>query len=407
EDGFTGLTIQQIDFFNHIDLSLREIANIYENQMNLTVDKVDKKAQGILATVDKMVYNCSKALLSPQMQQMAYEAKAIFNSLPFVDNRPKLTAFFPTFVAPSSREFGILIKCVGNFPALPRSKVKPILHFNGTEYPSIRNQPDIAFSIPLHDLFPLGGSSVHGIRSASFDVTIPYQDSWFWNTFWPSQPFYHYQGSVYLLPESPGKITIHYTRMREDVERDTIKSDEFKQNSRGIHRGGEGKTMTKPHTLQAKPGWKIVPESVQFHVIDSRGEREHLDTFKNKWEKHLVTPEQATYLVTTHYYGADGGKHAGKIRFKISADIVRTHPVTETIKKEYALKWGETMAIDESKGSWVIHFDSFDGFHHEVPGYGGCRFLRVQSFGGKPVIVMDAPEQVTSNYLLSNEQAGG
>jgi hypothetical protein len=402
-EGFSGLTIQQIDFFTHIDLALQDIANIYENQMKLTVEKVDKKAQSILAAVDKMVYNCNKALLSPQMQQMAYEAKAVFNSLPFVDNRPKLTAFFPVFVAPSNREFDILIKCLGNFPALPNSSVKPVLYFNGKEYPSIRNQPDITFSIPLHDLFPLGGNSVHRIRSASFDVTIPYQDNWFWSTFWPSQPFYHYQGSVYLLPESPGKVTIYYTKIREVEERDSIKSDEFKQNSRSI--GVEGKTMTKPYTLQAKPGWKIVPETVQFHIIESRGDREHLDTLKNKWEKHLVTPEEVTYLVTTHHYG--DGRHCGKILFIITADLVRTHPVEETIKEEFVLKWGESIVIDESKGSWVIRFDSFDGLHNEISGYGKSRFFRVEPSGGKPVIAIDAPEQVTSNYLLSNEQAGG
>ncbi|HUD02266.1 MAG TPA: hypothetical protein VMR37_08045 [Rhabdochlamydiaceae bacterium] len=405
-EGFSGLTIQQIELFRHIDLSLDGIRNIYESQMHLTVDKVDKKAQALLASVDKIVHGWTRELLSPEMQRLAYEVKAVIHSLPVIDTRPKVTAFFPTFVAHSDKASNVLIKCVGNFPVLSNSEVRPTLRFNQKEYPAIHSQPEIAFSIPVHELFPLGGNSAHGIRTASFDVKIPYDEKWFWSLLWPSKAFYHYQGSIYLLPESPGKITIHYTKMRKIEEKETIITTEHIQNSREIAGGGAGHSLIKePYTLKAKAGWKIVPGTVQFHVIESKGSKEDSESRKNRWQLHEVTPEQATYLVTTHTY--DPIEHCGKIRFKISADISRTHLVEETIKKEYALKWGETLAIDESKGSWVIHFDSFDGFHHEVPGYGGCRFLRIQSFGGKPVIVMDAPEQVTSHYLLSNNHAGG
>src|SRR4051812_11235038 len=52
-EGFSGLTIQQIELFKHIDLSLDGIKNAYKSQMHLTVDKVDDKAQALLANVDK------------------------------------------------------------------------------------------------------------------------------------------------------------------------------------------------------------------------------------------------------------------------------------------------------------------------------------------------------------------
>jgi hypothetical protein len=397
-DGFSGLTIQQIELFRHIDLSLDGIKNAYESQMHLTVDKVDKKAQALLASVDKIVYGWTRELLSPEMQRLAYEAKAVIHSLP-LDNRPKVTAFFPTFVAPSNREFNVLIKCVGNFPVLSNSKVKPTLMFNQKEYTAIHTQPEIAFSIPLHELFPEDGNSEHGIRTASFDVKIPYDESWFWAHFWSSESFYHYQGSICLLPKSPGKITIHYTQMREVDEFDTITTGERIQNSREIGGGGVGHSQIEnPHSLKTKLGWKIVPETVNFDLIESKGKKENSESRKNRWHRHEVTPEQATYLVTTHTY--DPIKHCGKIRFRISADVTRTHLVKETTTEEHILKWGESKAIDESNGSWVVHFDSFDGLHNETSGYGKSRFFRVEPSGGKPVISIDAPEQVSSHFLL-------
>ncbi len=399
-EGFSGLTVQQIELFSHIDLSLVGIKNVYESQMHLTVDKVDQKAQALLASLDKIIHDWNEKLLSPDMQRLAYEAKAVISSLPVIDTRPKVTAFFPTFVAPSNREFNVLIKCVGNFPVLSNSEIRPTLVFNQKEYTSIHNQPEIAFSIPVHELFPLAGNSMHGIRTASFDVKIPYDETWFWSFLWRPKAFYHYQGSIYLLPESPGKITIHYTKMKEVEEREMIISDQRIQNSREIAGGGSGHSLIKqPHSLKTKPGWKIVPDTVQFHVDESKGKKEDSESRKNRWELHEVTPEQATYLVTTHTY--DPIEHCGKIRFRISADISRTHLVKETTREEYVKKWGESIIIDESKGSWVIHFDSFDGLHNEIPGYGRSRFFRVESFGGKPVISIDSPEQVSSHFLLA------
>lgn len=310
-DGFSGLTVQQIDFFNHVDLSLQGVKNIYEAEMNLTVDKVDQKAQAILASVDTIVHNWTRELINPQMQQLVYEARAIVNSLPFVDHRPRLTTFSPTLVAPSSKPFNILIRCIGNFPSFPDSKARPTLHFNQKEYLSIRNQPDIAFAVPLHDLFPLGGNSMHGIRSASFEVKIPYADQSYWSYFLslfrPSEACDIYQGSISLLPESPGKITIYYTKMKKVEEKETIVSEEYRQSSRPEDVGENmgfyfGFPLKKLYTLQAKAGWKIVPESVQFHVKSNKGAKENVEALKNKWNLHEVTPEKATYQVTTHYY---------------------------------------------------------------------------------------------------------
>jgi hypothetical protein len=399
-EGFSGLTVQQIELFRHIDLALDGISNVYKKQMHLTVDKVDDQAQRLLAGVDKIVHGWTRELLSPEMQRLAYEARAVFNSVPAIDTRPKLTAFFPTFVAPSNRESNVLIKCVGNFPVLSNSEVRPTLWFNQKEYPSIHSQPEIAFSIPLHELFPLGGNSTHGIRSASFDVKIPYEENSFWSSFWPSKTFYHYQGSIYLLPESPGKITIHYTKMKEVGKREKHMSGEFIQNSREIAGGGAGHSLIKqPHSLKTKPGWKIVPDSVQFHVVESKGRAESSDSRRNSWQLHEVTPEQATYLVTTHTY--EPITHCGKLRFKISADIARTYLVEETTAEEHVKKWGESIIIDDSKGSWVIHFDSFDGLHHEISGYGRSRFFSVEPSGGKTRLLIDAPERVSSNFVLS------
>jgi hypothetical protein len=399
-EGFSGLTIQQIELFSHIDLSLVSIKNVYESQMNLTVDKVDKKAQEFLASLDKVVYGWKRELLSPEMQRLAYEAKAVLNSLPFIDSRPKVTAFSPVFVAPSSREFNILIKCFGNFPVLSNSEVRPSLVLNQNEYSSIYNQPEIAFSIPLYDLFPLGGNSTHGIRTASFDVKIPYDENWFWSRVWPSKTSYNYQGAIYCLPESPGKVTIHYTKLREEEEIDMITSDQKWQNSREIEGGGSGCSLIKqPHSLKTKVGWKIVPDTVQFHVDENKGKKKNSISLKNKWELYEDTPEQVTYLVTTHTY--DPIEHCGKIRFRISATISRTYLVKETTKEEHVLKWGESVVIDESKGSWVIHFDSFDGLHNEISGYGRSRFFRVEPSGGNPMLSIDAPEQVSSHFLLA------
>ncbi len=398
-DGFSGLTLQQIEFFNHVDLSLQGLKNIYETEMNLTVEKVDKKAQAILATVDKMVHHCTRELLSPQMQELAYAARATVHSLPFVSDKPILTAFFPVFVAPT-RHADILIKCVGKFPALPESKTTPTLHFNERTYHSISNQPEIRFSVPLHDLFPLGGNSVHGIRKASFDVEIPFESTSLLSYVLPSETSYHYQGSIYLLPEFPGRITIHYTKLRMEEKHEVIKSPNIIQNSRDSN-GGEGRSIiNRIHTLKTKAGWKIVPGTVHFNILENKGER-------SKWELHQVTSEQATYHVTTRRYsiGHKNYNHCGKIIFNISATISQSYPVVEKTKEEHFLKWGESIIIDESKGNWEIHFDSFDGLHNEIPGYGVSKFLRVQSFGGKPVLTIDPPEQVTSHFLLSNNPA--
>ena len=85
--------------------------------------------------------------------------------------------------------------------------------------------------------------------------------------------------------------------------------------------------------------------------------------------------------------------------------ISRTLLVKETTTEEHTLNWGESMVIDESKGSWVVHFDSFDGLYNEIPGYGRSRFISVDPSGGKPVLSIDASEQVTSHFLLSQEQS--
>jgi hypothetical protein len=191
--------------------------------------------------------------------------------------------------------------------------------------------------------------------------------------------------------------------MKEQVETDTITSDEYIQNSRSFGVGGEGRTLQKLYTLHTRQGWKIVPESVKFDAIASKGDKEHNITLKNRWELHQVNSDQFSYMVTTHNYAPKD--HCGKVRFKLSATISRPRPVEEKNQEEHWLKWGESRVIDESKGSWVVHFESFEGIRNEVPGYGISRFFKVQSFGGKPVLSIDPPEQVTSHFIFSSDHA--
>ena len=191
--------------------------------------------------------------------------------------------------------------------------------------------------------------------------------------------------------------------MKDQVETDTITSDEYVQNSRSFRVGVEGRTLTKLYTLHTRPGWKIVPESVKLSPIESKGDKEHNSALKNRWELHQVNSDQFSYMVTTHNYAPKD--HCGKVRFKLSATISRLRPVEEKNQEEHWLKWGESRIIDESKGSWIVHFESFDGIRNEVPGYGGSRFFKVQPFGGLFVFLFVLFVWVTSHFLLSGVHA--
>jgi hypothetical protein len=385
--GFSGMSMQRIELFNAINLQLQNFTVVYADMLDLTVKKIGKEASSQLYQIDTIVHDLTKEVTGPEMQKQISKLAGIALNLPLLKDIPRLVAFFPTFVAPSGGNYNVLIECAGTFPTIPGStrRLKPILLVGEKKFFCIQNPSlKIHFSVPFNDLFPQDEKPSTTMRMTSFTVRIPYiEKGWIYN----SATLYEFKGSVTLLPDSPGKVVLQFTKFKEIIETKEISSHSYIQNSR---KNGLNKTLeNQPYTLSTELGWQIVPGSQEFLADENKGDRKTA-----AWSLASVQPSHVTYLVSTFHY--DPPKHCDKLTFHVTAIVSRTFKTTETSTEEVSLKWGDSITIDPSKGDFTASYVCFDGTTTALQPNTFEKYVTLAMRDGKSILSAKAPEYIAS-----------
>ncbi len=391
--GFSGISMQRVEFFNALNLQLQNFTVAYADMLDMTVDKISRSAANALFQMDTMVHDWARELTGPKMEKQVAELKGIALSFPLVKDSPKVTAFFPVFVAPTKENCNVQIECIGQFPSVDgdRADLRPSISIRGKKFEYIQNPSlKIYFSVPFDTLFSREEKPSNMMQTTSFTVRIPYlQKGWVCN----GVVNYDFQGSLTLLPDFPGKVVLQFKKPTTSTENKDLHSQVYLQNSR---KDALNKTVeNKPYTLSTEPGWNIVAGSSKFHVVEKKGTRQ-----TSSWNLSVDQPTSVTYNVSTFHYDPPF-KHCDKLTFQITAVMRRVISKTEVSSEEVRLKWGDSMGIDASKGDCSAMYHCFDGT---------SQFLQLNTFGpymtyvmrnGQIVLGARSPEYISSfNFHL-------
>ncbi len=379
--GFTGLSLQQMEFFNNARLLLLNFKTVYADSLDRTVESIGREASTQLSQIDAMVHNWTSG--NPDMAGTVTTVVALAtNLINKVNDSPQIMSFSPTFVAPLQKDGFVIIECVGIFPAVLSPEMEPKLVAHNNTYPTTDHTTGmIRFSVPFKALFPDNPQTSGPVRRAAYTVQIPHlQKGRIWNT----RADHEYKGSVTLLPESAGKIILQSAQVEKVVEQKVITSESIKQTSRPY---GFNKTeLNHPYTLSTEPGWEIVPGSTKMIIEGNKG--------KTAWTLLHDNPSQVTWGVSTYKYKPV--KHCGKIRFRISALAKRTLETKYTSEKEIRLKWGDSLEIGHAGAVFSVTLHGFDGTTQALVANTYEKYVDYVVRNGKVILSVKPPEKISS-----------
>ena len=380
------LTFQQVEMVNRAMLLLQGFQVIFSHEMEKTVEKASQAAQECLAQLDTIVHERTQEFIKNTQEQLqAYEG--IANSfVATYSGKSVLTSISPMCIPPFVKTSHISIRCHGFFPHANNPRLKPTLVLQGQTFDFVHNLRYLEFLVPTKLLF---SSENQPLKTIDIKLNVPSLERVFlcYSTIQPSV----FTTYLCLLPDSPGKITLQYTTLKEVEEQKSFRTPDIWQDSR--KHGGENNTIAhRPHVLRPEAGWSIVPGKSGIHLF-------HIESVGNQWLKKSDGPAELLYHVTTIKHKH---KPAGRLGFYLYATVSRIKTVAEEKFESLNMKWGESVEINPSRyKEWKVIFDAFDGSRKVYYGNTDDTFISIQSPAGLPILTIKPPTSMPRDLGLS------
>lgn len=371
--------------------TIERAAVVYQDQMNLTMDRVDATVRNTLQGLHALADNVARQ--ANTFRDVASQFQQTANTLPFANHFPQVTRVQPQYVKWNLALPAITLIFRGNFPHSNNPALTPSLTLAGRTFPpSANTTQELQFHIPSNLIFTPARQNSTRMIYEDGTLTTPWQPS----GLLASRVNAAFRFVLSLLPNSPGAITLTYTKDVEKVEKQKhVESGYHLDSHKGEQRqdqkylGGDGKEH-KDIQFTARPtqGWKVVPNTSYI---------------ESSYHGQCTPPrifEEDIYFVTavasTSFQRAvidDVAWDKGIIDFSIVFDETRTLTVTRTKTKPLPLNWrGSRAFFPKAKWkNWKITVQGFDGNNREMAGHDTTSYVQLKSQNGGYILEATEP----------------
>jgi hypothetical protein len=239
--------------------------------------ELDNQRQQWSAEAARLVDNLTQSVTQltnhalAQAQDLINQGQLIALSVPFADDTPRIRAFSPVVsFRPRPGVQDLVYWVAGVFPDFGRdSKYTPTLTLdtkdaNGKALPPIPATSGTALSVVFHVpsqsiVFPNSA-----LRTIQAQVNIRYRKRC--ALLFHCDSVVNYPELIGILPQSPGNLHISFSVSSEHYVSQLTTSYVMHQDA------GGGDDLDHPQSIAPTPGYEVLPDSVQIHVLGAGGD---------------------------------------------------------------------------------------------------------------------------------------
>lgn len=311
--------------------------------------------------------------------ELEARAQAVVHVLPFAHNFPQVFAYGPAW-AEQKTPSGVHLSVRGDFVDVLRPNYDATVTVGGKEIKNhLKTSQQIGFDIPTTILDVRPSEPVENVLR----LRIPYQTGFIVH----SQKWAELVVPLMILPDSLGDIVFTTNTRDPSIERHSVTSPEMGQESSDddIKCGGEHADLAI-HTWAPEPGWRVMPETVNWNVTWSQGRQ---GNGQDWWlERNCSNGSTACLCISTEHHGPGT---SGKVHFRISFTEERDVVLDHASQNKVSLHWGESRVVEVPQGAtWRGAYVRWDGKRQEFIGGYSDEFVHVSQMGNA-VTVKAAP----------------
>ena len=280
----------EIETGRELELALDQVKNFYRDQLDYTLDKVNKAAVDAFNRLDTLVQSFEKDI-DRKLEEIAANAQQLINSLPFASKQPQLTSVKPRFIV--INDLASLVVFKGNFPWSAKPGFEPSLTFAGKKCAFVDSSTQsLAFKVP-HSAFENDPAEKYSFTTGTLQVP------WDEGVLWSSKTEYDYKVGLGALPKLAGKGYVEYVSHSKVRDTQGHSSDHIPIN------GNEWNKKETWHRdkvyIRPSSGWLIdVSKTPQLRIKHEHG----------KHNQHISSVSSEQIVVDYEVY-ADKGKDIG------------------------------------------------------------------------------------------------
>ncbi len=326
---------------------IADLKGAYQDSLEVTYQKADKLLQ---ENIDR-VADLAKGIVSGTLEaiaKVANQVEDIIRLSPLSKGWiPFLTETTPRFFAVDAVDpkqtsiTNVLVTFRGNFPAADRSDCIPTFTLDNTVYRPVANTTKmLQFMLSVPSDSPKLSMRSYSYLSGTLKET--WKDGylpWSWTTS-------EYRVLLGMLPATPGKIQVVYTKAAQTVTR-PFGSPEVEI------------VRTKAHwtkgsfSASANPGWHVVPGTASCYWVRAK---------QGECNADIAIDPSNPDVVVCNYSRKDGD---GIVKIVFNENQV--HPEKTRLESHDELHWGSTIIARPADGEVItqINFDAFNGSRTE------------------------------------------
>lgn len=373
----------EIQAGQEIQMAIERAKQLYEKELDNTIDKVSKQAKISFDELDSIVQKFQVATQG-DLDKLALQAQQLANSFKFSSKQSQLTSLKPRYLVVGDVAQASLVTFKGNFPCSSTPGFEPSFEFGGRKCVLVdKSTQTLTFQVP-HDAF--------NVKNDQYTFTTgmlhaPWDDGLIWS----NKKECSYQVGLGALPQIAGTGTVEYEAKVTQRHYDHKTTDEVVYNGNKYY-------PEKWHTVYAhinpKPGWLI--DTSKPPILHVR--KIHGDNSDHREEIISVSDTDITLKIGLYCKsGEDMGIVGVQVEFDQYLDQVADQKRTET----FEVNWKDSRLL-EPQGTEVISSVKFDDYKRTHQEFAGpdltSSVLKIEAEGnGKWKIWAEPPRELQSD----------
>lgn len=330
------ITSAQIAWASSLEKSIKDL----NDQERKVVTDIDNLVQTTLTKGAK------------EGHELLAQSQIVADIVPFHNKIPLVGGYTPHFIPPGIGGDVVAVDVMGNFPFGFSASDAPTLVLGNTSVkPVAYTTTSIRFRVEKK---LLGVVPVNSVSSLSAVLSVPWDDSRWYDWFHTRVSYGMFHLELAELPNTPGQLRIIHTVGGTRHEEADRASDVFTYDS--SDNDIEENRSLRLSGGETGDGWRIVPNSARFDLV------EHIEGVEgHDWYNMGY---QGGSDVEVIWRARTERKHigsSGKIRWRIACRIARDVPTSADVPEEVPLTWGMSRVFSYPAGKWKATWTRFDG----------------------------------------------
>ncbi len=330
--------------FQVSDALINALSAAYAENLSVTFEELDKQQQKLFTDTRNVIKQVDAATATPlrEATRSVNDATAVISDIAIWANKPMITAYFPSYIGPSSLVQDVNVTATG-FRLQTTEGDEAKLLIGSQEYPSSQlTDVSLGFVIPRAAF----ATAKSGTAFQTATIVLSRTNGW-WP--WNSRQKVKFQLLFTVLPETLGSYTVSTKLRQPTTETKQFESDDLKVTKNG----GGGLPLSECYSPPA--GYKFDLSTVK--VVETKHTAyKHDDTspgtnigYVKFKEDEITTPDRVCITVVA----STGCKECGATTWgRLKATIVKTYDVeTITESERKLLDWKSDAKIEIPKNA--------------------------------------------------------